>query len=153
MELFSHLHPMVIHFPVALLALYSVLEIVNIFKPSDYLDKSVNIILILGVVGLVSGVLTGNMEKQSAELIMKNSDKTIQSAIEDHEDMANFTVWYFTALVFSRLYFSIKKKMTKKLKILFAIFSITGFVLIFTTADYGGKLVYKFGVGTEIFQK
>ena len=153
MELFSHLHPMVIHFPVALLALYSVLEIVNIFKPSDYLDKSVNIILILGVVGLVSGVLTGNMEKQSAELIMKNSDKTIQSAIEDHEDMANFTVWYFTALVFSRLYFSIKKKMTKKFKILFAIFSITGFVLIFTTADYGGKLVYKFGVGTEIFQK
>lgn len=153
MELFSHLHPMVVHFPVALLALYSILEIANFFKTSDFLNKSVNIILILGVAGLVSGVLTGNLEKQSAESLMKNANKSIHTAIEDHEDMANITVWYFTALLFVRLYFSLKKKMTKKIKILFVIFSITGFVLIFATADYGGKLVYRYGVGTEIFSK
>jgi uncharacterized membrane protein len=48
---------------------------------------------------------------------------------------------------------TIKKKLSRKIKLLYVIFSIIGFVIIFTASGYGAKLVYKYGVGTEIFQK
>jgi uncharacterized membrane protein len=44
----------------------------------------------------------------------------------------------------------LKKKSNSSLKYLLLLFALFGCYLIYQTAEYGGDLVKKFGVGTEL---
>ena len=72
MEFLAGLHPQIVHFPIALLILYSIFEILGILLKKDFLQKSAYLLLGLGVLVSVAAVLTGNQAGASAELI---SDK------------------------------------------------------------------------------
>ena len=63
------------------------------------------------------------------------------------------TVTYFLILLVARYYLVQKKKMTKLFKGVLIILALCGGLLIFQTGLTGGDLVYKYGVGTEFFNK
>ncbi len=151
MEILSKLHPVVIHFPVALFSLYVLLEIINLFLQEPKYHKWINGFLLLGVIAGITAVLTGN---QAAASITKSSHVTenIKEIIEEHETYATLTMWYFTVLLGVRFYLTNKKKFTKMLKVTFVILAIVGLFLIYETGEHGGKLVYDFGIGTKLFK-
>ncbi len=151
MEFLAKLHPLVVHFPVALLTLYVVLEILSQIFKKKFLKNTTHLILLLGVIGGIAAVLTGNMEFQ----FLTNSNmlnKTQSTLVSNHEFYATLTMWYFFVILIFKTYLVFKKKNQTLLNYLFIIFALGGFYLIFTTAKLGGKLVYEFGIGTNLFK-
>ena len=148
MEFLSQLHPLVVHFPIVFFFSYIFLEIANSFLKNKHIEKIVLSLLILGIIGGLVSVLTGN---QAFQYLSQNSSLTQYNSyvIEKHEYYASITIWYFLAVLILKLYFKIKKKIDTRLHYIFVIFALGGSVLLYKTAEWGGILVYKFGIGTE----
>lgn len=153
MNYMAELHPFVVHFPIALLTLYVVLEVVTCFIKNETLENITTYILLFGILTAVNAVLTGNQAEQAAAAIMDSTQTVIHESIEDHEQFASLTLWYFLALLVARYYLRLKKKMTKLFKSVMIILALCGGILIFLAGTTGGTLVYKYGVGTELFNK
>ena len=149
MEILADKHPLVIHFPIAFLTLYVSLEIIyNLFK-KDFVIKVAHLSLLLAVISGIAAVLTGNMELQ----LLKQKSFLTQSLINEiseHEFYATLTMWYFFIILIIKTYVILKKKNQSKLRYLFVIFAVIGFYLIYTTSKIGGRLVYEFGIGTNL---
>jgi uncharacterized membrane protein len=150
MEFLAQLHPKIVHFPVAFLSIYVLLEITGVFSKKDFLRNTAFLFLFLGVLAAIAAVITGN---QASELASQWEDKGAIipfGLISQHEEYANITLWYFAALLVFRTYLVIKKKFKSAIQYVFIVLAIVGGYLIYETGDLGGRLVYDHGVGTEL---
>ena len=150
MDFLAHLHPEVIHFPIAFLFIYALMEIIGVVFKKDFFSKAAHLFLFLGVLGAVAAVFTGNAAQTEANRLANAGLSIPKQAINDHEDYATFTMWYFTGLLILRTMYVLKKKITDKIKYLFIILSVIGCLLIYKTGQLGGRLVYKYGIGTDL---
>lgn len=135
MELLAEIHPKIIHFPIAFLILYPILELFYLITKKDFFSKSVFLFLIIGVVGSFFAVLSGN---QAFEVI-KNISSESKSLFNEHQTYANITVWYFTFLLSARYFLYIKKKLSTKIVIIFFVIGLIGSFMVYQTGNYGGK--------------
>ncbi len=150
MDFLAGLHPKIVHFPIALLSAYALLEIIGIVFKNEFLSKTAHLFLFLGVLGALAAVLTGNQAEEAAELLEKQGAIIQFHAISEHSDFANYTLWFFSALLVGRTFLVLKKKFQGKIKYLFIVLALAGFLLVFETGERGGKLVYKYGIGTDL---
>jgi uncharacterized membrane protein len=134
----SHLHPMLVHFPIALLLWGFLADVASIFfKKEACLSKIGFYLLLIGALTSVSAVLSGVLftsEMSGAAGDVKNT----------HEILAWFTAG--TALVAAafRVYIVSQKKEETILK--WAAFIIYGLatILVSITGFFGGTLVYSY---------
>ena len=145
MEFLADLHPVVVHFPVALLVTYSFLEIIGIVFNKKLFTQSAYILLIIGIIGVFISVLTGNQAFEDYQYWNKASSNIFNS----HQFYANITIWFFVFVTVFRTFLVVKKKFNGVIKYLFILFAVIGIFFIYKTAEYGGELINKFGVGTE----
>ena len=153
MEFLSWLHPRIIHFPIAFFILYFILETTGVLFKKDTFTKTAYFVLILGIVTALLAVLTGNQAHESVKNLIGNDNSAVNQLIEQHENYATLSLWYYTALFFLRTYVVIKKKFTVKVQHLFILLAIIGCVLIILTGYFGGALVFEHGIGTKILSK
>jgi uncharacterized membrane protein len=153
MEILAEIHPRIVHFPVALFILYFFLETGGILLKKDYLSKSAHIILITGIVTAVVAVLTGNQAHEAAKFLYKEKINLLNDLIERHQQNATITVWYFFAVLILRTYLILKKKFENNWKYFFIPLGLAGCYLIYITGIHGGELVFKYGIGTQLFGK
>ncbi len=153
MDFLGSLHPKIIHFPIALIIVYTLLETVGLIFKKEIFTKTAYIILILGILGAFAAVLTGHQ----AEDMWRNWTNTSKHLLEEHETYATITLWYFFVLTILRTMFVINVEIKKKfnqhvmtMKIGFVILALLGCFFVYETGEHGGKLVYKHGVGTSI---
>jgi uncharacterized membrane protein len=151
MEYLSQLHPFIIHFPIAFLASYMLLEFCGAIFKKEFLSSAAFVLLFAGVVLGLAAVLTGNQASDHAKILLKNNPQEILNAIENHETFATITLWYFAALLVLRIYLTIKKKFGTGWKFGCASLGLTGCYFVYQTGALGGHLVYYFGIGTKIF--
>lgn len=159
MEFLSELHPRIVHFPIAFFILYFFFELFGVILKKDFLLKAAFLILIVGVLTALIAVLTGNQAQTAAKLLFKNGND-LNDLIEVHEEYATITVWFFSAVLIFRTYLVVKKKFWEsitavngKLKYLFIVLGLIGCYLIYMTGIHGGDLVFKHGIGTQLFGK
>lgn len=150
MEFLAQLHPKIVHFPIALLSTYVLLEIIGVVFKRDFFSKTAHLILLLGVLGALAAVLTGNQAEDVAHLWLKQGANINVNAIENHSTYANITLWFFAALLVLRTFAVLKKKFTGYIKYAFVVLAIIGFLFIYQTGKLGGKLVYDYGTGTQL---
>ena len=148
-------HPRFVHFPIALLSTYILLEIIGVVFKKDFFSKAAHLILFLGVLGAVAAVLTGNMAEEAAEKLFDEKDIIIPfGSISDHENWATITVWYFAGVLVLRTFFVLKKSFKGIYQYIFIVLAIVGMYFVYQTGEHGAKLVYglkeKGGVGTEL---
>lgn len=149
-----NIHPLFVHFPIALLLVYSVIKILPLSKffPSVAWKHTERILLVLGVAGAFGALSTGEIAR---ELVRPDHD-----LVEAHEMFASLSTWIYglllagEALVFlnprliSKLRISPLTRLTKYLenlltgKIFSKLLALAGIVAISTTGLLGGVMVY-----------
>lgn len=153
MEFLSELHPRIVHFPVAFFILYFFLEMFGILLKKNYLSKSAYIILIAGIGTAVIAVLTGNQAHEAVKIVLKEKNNLLNGMIEEHQQNATITLWYFLAVLIFRTYLILKKKFDDNWNYIFIPLGLAGCYLIYITGIHGGELVFKYGIGTQLFGK
>ena len=143
----ADIHPKVVHFPIALLTTYSLLEIVGIIFKKEFISKSALLILCLGVVTAFFAVLTGNQAAADFKFWTEES-KTLWG---EHQTYATYLLWFSVIVCGFRIFVVIKKKFIGFTKYLFILFALMIIFLVYHTGIHGGDLVKKYGVGTDVF--
>ena len=146
MDFLAGLHPKVVHFPIALLLTYVLCELIGVIFKKDFFSKTAHLLLLFGVIGTIAAVLTGNQ----AFSAFQNWNDASRELFNHHQTFANLSIWYFSGLLVFKTFLVLKKKSNSSLKYLLLLFAIFGCYIIYQTAEYGGELVNKFGVGTEL---
>jgi uncharacterized membrane protein len=144
----TEIHTKVVHFPIALLATYSILEIFGVVSNKDFVTKSALLILCIGVVTSLFAVLTGN---QAATNFLFWTDQS-KALLSSHQFYATFLLWLSAIVCGLRIFVVIKKKFVGLTKYIFLIFALVILFLVFKTGTYGGDLVKKYGIGTDVYQ-
>jgi uncharacterized membrane protein len=149
MEFLAQFHPKVIHFPIAFLLVYLLLELIGAIFKKDFFSKTAHLFLLFGVLGALAAVLTGNQ----AENAFEGWNKTTKAIFEIHETYANITLWFFTALLVIRTFIVVKKKFNDQSRYIICILAIIGAYFIFQTGEHGGRMVFQHGVGTQFHNR
>jgi len=141
-----NIHPLIIHFPIVLLLTAVVADLgALLFKKSAWLQKTA--ITLYGFGGL-SAVVTYFTGKQAADMV--TFPAASYPVIGRHADLALYTSIFFGIYALVRLFLYWKKWDAKKgIAVLLFLIAAAGYGLLQQTAEQGGMLVYKYGVGTQ----
>jgi uncharacterized membrane protein len=142
----ADIHPKVVHFPVALLTTYSLLEINGILFKKEFISKTALLILCIGVITALFAVLTGNQAFNDFKFWTEDSS----TLLEEHQTYATFLLWFAVLVCGFRIFVVIKKKFIGFIKYLFIFFALVIIFLVYQTGEHGGSLVKKYGIGTDI---
>lgn len=134
MNFLADIHPKIIHFPIAFLILYPLIEFLFLVTKKDFFSKAAFLFLITGVISSFFAVLSGNQAYESVKDLLM--DKSI---FYQHQFYANITVWSFTFLLALRYFLYIKKRLINKFIIILLILALSGSIIVFQTGVYGGK--------------
>jgi len=148
----TELHPLIVHFPIALLLVAPVLVILGMIRPKHGRGflLSAFVLMVLGTIALYLAVATGQSAGQAAEQL-----SNVESALERHEELAEVTRTNFTALtiIFGAILFTpalLKKSLGRTsatiLNLAFLVFYVAGSIVLANTAHQGGRLVHELGV-------
>lgn len=154
-----NVHPLLVHFPVALLSLYAVLEIIKI-KPLKTREATYTKALLV-IVGTISACIAATAG-EAIENMFQGTD--IHQVVEMHSTFAGATEFIFTLLAIgyviwavkqqTRLYTYLKKLLGKFWKIfdlyesiitktwIQIILSLAGLITLFITGALGAVIVY-----------
>lgn len=142
------LHPMIVHFPMALTFILPVLVIVFAYmiKINKMTPKSWLIIVGLQLAVVITGYIaleTGETEEHTVEKVVS------KDLIHDHEEAAEIFVGSTVlALVLSIGVFFIRKEFQLPIKLGIALLGLLSCFLAYRTGTLGGELVYKHGAGS-----
>ncbi len=136
---FPTYHPLVVHFPIVLLLLAAVLQIVALFIKNKTLDY-----VILGVVGAgaVSGFIAGNFVHPH---LASNVPTVILEIFEEHEEWAQISV----ILAFAGTILKAIELKFSRVKWLTAVVLIAAAVAVSVAGHHGAELTHKMGVGAK----
>ena len=143
----AEIHPRVVHFPVALLATYSMLEIAGIILKKEFISKAALLILCFGVATSLLAVLSGDQAATNFHYWNENSS----ALLLNHQTYATYLLWLSAIVCGLRVYTVIMKKFIGWKKYSFLIFASVILFLVIQTGMYGGDLVKKYGIGTDIY--
>ncbi|MBK7866220.1 MAG: hypothetical protein IPJ75_04045 [Ignavibacteriales bacterium] len=162
MEFLAGLHPKAVHYPLALLMIYPFLVLIYNFYKKEILAKAALLVIAGGLAGIVLALISGNSAFQL--FVEQHSShpkiEMVKGLIDNHEDFATATtVLYSLVFILNFFYFVkyyIKKDTDSKLivalpRIILALAFISMYIL-YVTGERGGDLVFKYGIGTDIFR-
>ncbi len=149
----TELHPLIIHFPIALLLVAPLFIIAGIAmnpqKGRPYLMTALTL-MVLGTAGTVVAVLTG---EAAAEVAHRTAGAA--AVLEHHQELAETTrdIFALLSVIFAAILFVpniLKREMNtataRILPLAFLLFYCAGAVVLVNTAHNGGRLVHEFGV-------
>jgi len=147
------LHPIIVHFPIALLLIAPILIVLGVIfynKNGKAFLVSAFVLMLVGTIAAFIATSTGEAAGELAERI-----PGVEPVLENHEELAETTRNIFAALtaVFGAIVFLpaiFKKELGQKtvalVSVAFLLFYAAGSVVLMNTAHEGGRLVHEFGV-------
>ena len=92
----THLHAMVVHFPIALILVGFFVELIALISSNAFLRQVALLLLILGAAGVIAAFFSGNAAGAGME------DGSMGKALGLHEQAAQFSLWLTLAAVLLR---------------------------------------------------
>ena len=132
-----HLHPLIVHFPIALFITALGAEILSLIFKKNTLHKVAYCNYFFVILGAITAVLSAWRDN----MFLKHP------VFYTHRNLAYITL--IVASISGIILLLIKRKSERLLRIIFFIFLILIASLVSLTAYYGGKLVYEYGIGVE----
>jgi uncharacterized membrane protein len=135
----THLHPMIVHFPVALITAGFVFEVVSLFfKNEKCLSKTGFYLLVLGALAAIAAWSTGQL------FTIEPTQGKIAEVFENHETGALITMLLMIIGAAFRIWLFVQKKEETQLKwVAFGLYFL-GFAAVTYTGFMGGTMVYNF---------
>lgn len=145
------LHPVVVHFPIALLVIAPLFTLIGLRNSRNARPYAICglILMALGTVGAYVAVETGELDART--LVLNEAQKKL---VAEHQELGEATRNVFTALtvvyaalllgpaVFGR---TLSKRNGLILGVIFLVIYAAGLVLVVGTGDLGGRLVHRSG--------
>jgi|SRR5450759_901270 uncharacterized membrane protein len=138
----AHLHPMIVHFPVALITVGFIAEVVSLFfKSEKCLSKTGFYLMVLGTLAAIAAWSTGQL------FTNEPSQGEIVRVFEKHETGALITMILMIIGSAFRIWLVMQKKEETQLKWIAFGFYLLGFAAVTFTGFMGGTMVYNFMIG------
>ena len=137
----NHLHPMIVHFPIALIVVGFLFELFYLlYKKETCLSKTGLYLMVLGTLGAIAAYLTG-------EFFTSDLTGEAGKAQETHELLALITMSAMIVATLLRGYLIWKKKEATNLRwVVFSLYAL-GALMVGATGYLGGSLVYNYLIG------
>ena len=136
------IHPIVVHFPIALLCASVAFDALASRWPTGGLRETSLYTLLAGVMAAGLAVVTGGMEEDLAKRA-----GAPESVLELHESLGQVTLVLFVALLGLRL--AMQLGWLKEIRSLTLGLGAIGIVILALTGYWGGDLVYIYGIGVK----
>ncbi len=140
-----NIHPLVVHFPIAIILLAVLTDLMNFFLPDDWWDDLKSTILYgVGTISAIAAYYSGTWAADSIFL-----PSQAQNVLNSHSDWALWTVWFFVGYVALRIGLHWYKTFDRQsIKVAIFILALPGIFLLYETGDHGAELVFGYGAGT-----
>jgi uncharacterized membrane protein len=147
------MHPLIVHFPIALLFVAPLFVIIGAFLASEKGRGFLLTALILMTLG-TAGTFVARASGEAATKVVAQTPQ-IKSVLENHEELAETSSILFTLLtvIFAAIVLGPRllkwkenRTVTTALPLAFLLFYGAGAVLLMNTAHNGGRLVHELGV-------
>ena len=139
------LHPIFVHFAIALTVFGLVLDCTGSLWRQDHWQQAGRLSFFAGVIATGLAVLSGWIELQLPRPASA-FDTRIQEALFYHEYLGYGLLGFFIMLAVARL------QIHGRLPVLFMILSLVGVVGLTVQGYFGGELVYRYGAGVRAVQ-
>lgn len=137
------IHPMVVHYPIALLSVSVLLDFLAMRWRPEELRAASLYTLVLGLAGALVSILTGAIAEEAVE----HSGVVPEWVLEIHETLGFATFWMFAGLLGLRV--AERLGWIQERRFLRVILGVGAVVVMFVASYYGGSLVYDYGAGVE----
>ena len=141
----THLHPMIVHFPIALLIVGFLFDLTGAFLNKDFFSKTGFYLLILGTVGVLAAYISGNIAGDGV-----SEAGALKQALENHEEAAELSLWLMVVASIVRITIVLLKKYSGVFKWVAVVLFLVGILSIARTGYYGGELVFKHAAGVQL---
>lgn len=141
----SHLHPMIVHFPIALIIVGFFSDLVGLVLKRQFFTTAGLYLYALGGIGTVAAYLSGDMAGEGVAEF-----GALSTALETHEGAATLALWTVMVLAVLRIMLGLMKKMTGWRQWAMVALLAGGVATIARTGYYGGELVYKHAAGVQL---
>ncbi len=130
-----HIHPIIVHFPIALFITALGLEILSLIFKKEVLERCAFYNYLLGIFGAIAAA--------SVEWIANLP--LAHPVFYTHRNFAHVTIIF--SLASGAFLLMLKKRSARIFPIIFLLILLVTAILISVTGYYGGRLVYEYGVG------
>jgi uncharacterized membrane protein len=141
----NHLHPMIVHFPIALLIVGFLFDLIGTLLKKEFYSNAGFYLLILGTVGVVAAYLSGGYAGDGV-----SEAGALKQALETHEAAAELSLWLMAVASITRIGFVVLKKYNGIFKWVALVLFFAGVLSIARTGYYGGELVFKHAAGVQL---
>lgn len=143
-EVFSHIHPIMVHFPIALIIIATCYDFINAIKNRTLSPKKGIWLWIIALVSAWIAIGTGPEDDARGNT----------NVFHYHESLADVTSIIALVVVALRIFFIVKKKEFVRFSlIIYCILSMLCTASILSVGYFGGKMVYDQGVGVKMHGK
>ena len=145
-----NVHPMVVHFPIALLFTSVLLDLLAYSLPGRARVLLRDVGSVLGIIGAVAALVTYLTGRAAAQTVLIPG--MAHALVNAHWEWAFWTLWYFAGLAVVRVAMLLLRgrAIGPRTTAALAITGLIGLGLLFETADRGAELVYGQGVGVGV---
>jgi uncharacterized membrane protein len=139
----QNFHPLIVHFPIVLLLLAALFELLRLFLRRDPFDQLARWSLYLGALAAVAGAASGWVAEQTVAPVA-----AAHEVLEKHEKAGYVTAGFAAVLLSWRV--ATGRRGGPRPRWIFTVALLALAALVAFTAHEGGELVYEHGVGTSI---
>jgi len=138
-----NLHPLVIHFPIAIIIVAAFADLVDtLFGRPGWLTYAATTLFVLGSAAAIAACLTGQQALDT--VLMPGMAHPIAQA---HRTWAIATTIFWSVLTLIRVSMAFRAPLARRYRVALLIAALAGVAGLQQTAERGGRLVYEQGVG------
>ena len=141
----THIHPMLVHFPIALLIVGFLSETIGLITKKEFFSTAGFYLLLLGTAGVGAAYLSGDNAGDGITEV-----GALKLALETHEGAAELTLWLAGVAAVSRIAVVFLKKYSGMYKAVAYVLFLFAVLSVGRTGFYGGELVYKHAAGVQL---
>lgn len=141
MDPLTNVHGMIVHFPIALLFVSFLLEVLALIpKYQAALRPAALVTLVIGAIGGMASVLSAP----------EDNARGVTMLMHTHEQWAHYTMFIFGALVVWRLWLLWRKRSFSGVQVIaYLLIAAVGLGTLTYTGYLGGKMVYDEAIGVK----